>query len=439
MSGTQNARQAMPEAHSSARPANVLAREVAPLAGAIGVYGVVTAFLSTSTSLFLADAVHAAPLLIGLFFAGRGVLAIIVSQVAGGVSDRLPDRRLLMVVSGLGGAIGGLCFAMLRDYVAVLVTGAVFFSIGAIGFAQLFAYANEFAQARGRPVTTFTSAMRSMFSAAWVLGPPLGLFVVTRYGFAPLYLAVAGLSLATAALTRWGLRRMPTRPRLPSRDANTASRGGRLARRGPSAVLLSVPGRMWLLLAAIVALGVVNQMYNIDIALYVTQTLHLGAQLVGWMAGFGAALEIPIMIAAGRVADRFGKLRVVLAAAAGATVFFCLLPMARSAVSLLALQVLNAAWTAVAMSIPMVMIQDEAPGGAGASSALYSSAYMSATTLAGAITGVTASAIGFGNVFWVCAGLSAVAGCLLLVRAATGRAAGGGSWAGETAGIVPDK
>ena len=170
-------------------------------------------------------------------------------------------------------------------------------------------------------------------------------------------------------------------------------------------------------------------MYTIDIALYVTRTLHLGAQLVGWIAGLSAALEIPIMIVVGRLAERFGTLRVVLASAAGtAALFFCLLPLARSAAPLLALQVLNATWTAVAMSIPMVLIQEEAPGGAGTGAALYSATFMSASLFAGAITGVTATAIGYGNVFWVCAALSTAAGGMLLVRAAEHRAAG------ETAG-----
>jgi MFS transporter, SET family, sugar efflux transporter len=77
------------------------------------------------------------------------------------------------------------------------------------------------------------------------------------------------------------------------------------------------------------------------------------------------------MIIAGRLADRVGKHHLLLASAAGATAFFCLLPLARTAPLLLALQLLNAAWTAVAMSIPMVM--EESPSGAGTGTALYSS------------------------------------------------------------------
>ena len=372
-----------------------------------------SAFLSTTTSLFLTSAVHAAPLLIGLFFAGRGAVSIALNLGVGSLSDRLPDRRLLLLIAGMGGAIGGVCFAAFRDYVAVLVFGVVFFSIGALSFSQLFAYANEFAHARDRPVAGFTSLLRAVFSASWVIGPPAGLYLLTRYGFGPLYLAVGALSFLTAALG-WRLRRLPAV--LP--PAQTPQGDRPRNHRSPFAAFQALPARTWLLLGAVIALGVVNQIYSIDVPLYVTKTLHLDAQLVGWMAGLGAALEIPIMIVAGRFADRFGKLRLVLASAAGATVFFCLLPLATSAVPLLALQVLNAAWSAVALSIPMVMMQDEAPSGAGAASALYSSAFMSAGLLAGAITGVTAAAIGFGSVFWVCAALAAVAASLLLARAA---------------------
>jgi SET family sugar efflux transporter-like MFS transporter len=347
----------------------------------------------------VADALHVAPLAIGLFFIVRGVAAIVINLAAGRISDRLPDRRLMLGIAGVGGAGAGLCFAMLRDYPAVLVLGAVCYSVGSTAYSQLFAYTSEFAQAEGRAVTTFTSVMRSVFSASWVIGPPLGLFLLTRYGFGPLYLALAGLAAATGVLGQRGLRRIPAR-------SSPAASG-----KGPG-----LSASTWLLLGAVIALSAVNQMYNIDVALYVTSDLGIGAQLVGWMAGLGAMLEIPVMIMAGRLADRVGKLRVTLAAAAGATVFFCLLPLATTAPALLALQPLNAAWTAVALSIPMVMVQQEAPGGAGASSALYGSAFMAAVTLAGAITGVTATAVGYGNVFWVCAALSAAAGGLLLAR-----------------------
>jgi MFS transporter, SET family, sugar efflux transporter len=356
----------------SARLTGLLAaREAAPLAGAVGAYGLLSAFVTTTTSLFLTSAVHAAPLLIGLFFAGRGAMSIAVNQGVGPLSDRLPDRRLLLLIAGVGGAIGGLCFAIFRGYIAVLITGTVFLAIGSLSFSQLFAYANEFATTRGRPVTVFTSLLRAVFSASWVIGPPAGLFVLARYGFGPLYLVAGGLSLVTAAVG-CSLPRPPAASRRAASDDRPSGRADR-----PN-VFQALPARTWLLLGAVVALGVVNQMYGIDIALYVTKTLNLNMQLVGLMAGLGAALEIPVMIVAARFADRVGKHRLLLASAVGATAFFCLPPVARTAALLLALQLLNAAWTAVAMSIPMVMVQEESPSGAGTGTALYSSAFMTA-------------------------------------------------------------
>jgi len=406
------------------------ARDVVPLAGAIAAYGLISAFLSPTLSLFLADDVHAGPFLIGLFYVARGAASIGANQVTGRLSDRLRDRRVIMGIAGASGVAAGLCLAFLRDYLLVLGTSMVLFSIWGVSFSQLFAYAREYATARGRPVTSFTAVVRSGFSAAWVIGPPLGLFIMAKYGFEPLYLSTAGMALAMAVLSRWGLRHVPRSPVLFGPViAGTVPVKPAIA----PVTRVRLPARLWLLLGAIVALGTVNQIYGIDIALYVTRDLHHGAQIIGWMAGLCAGLEIPIMIITGRLADRVGKLRLVLAAAAVAVAFFCLLPLASSPLELLGLQVLNAMWVGVALSIPMIMVQDEAPGGAGASSSLYSSAFTVASLLAGAVAGVTATIVGYGNSFWVCALLSALAVALLLARAALARGYLGARASGEVA------
>jgi SET family sugar efflux transporter-like MFS transporter len=389
---------------------------VVPLAGAIGTYGLTMAFQLPTMSLFLADDVHAAPLLIGLFYVIRGVMSIGVSQGTGRLSDRLRDRRLMLGLSGAAGVAAGLCFALVRDYVVLVTVGLGALSISMVPFSQLFAYASEYATARGQAVTAFTTVMRSVFSAAWVVGPPLGLFIAARYGFGPLYLATAGLSLAMALIGRWGLRYVPVPQPTAVTPADEPASPAASPRRRLSS--LALPPRLWLLLGAILAMGMANQAYGIDISLYVTKDLHLPTQLVGWMAGLTAAVEVPVMIAAGRVADRLGKGRVVLAAMAVATAVFCLLPLATSAAALLGLMVLNGTWGAIALSIPMIMVQEEGQGGAGAALSLYNSAFTISILLAGAITGVTASAVGYGGVLWVCAGLTTLAGVALAARVA---------------------
>jgi len=62
---------------------------------------------------------------------------------------------------------------------------------------------------------------------------------------------------------------------------------------------------------------------------------------------------------------------------------------------------LTMAFQGTSLSIPMVMVQDEAPGGPGSSSALYTSAFGVAGMLADAVTGAVTTAVGYGNLFWV--------------------------------------
>ncbi|MFK0280471.1 sugar efflux transporter [Streptomyces sp. NPDC090499] len=395
-------------------------RTASSLGIAAGCYALAMSVFGTTLSLFLADAVGAGPGRIGLYFTGCAVVGIGINLAMGWFSDRLSDRRTALAATATAGCAGALIFTGARDYAVVFATGAVLLGLNEAYISQLFAYVKEFADATGREVTPFSSAVRSIFSAGWVIGPPVGLYLLTHAGFGRMYAAAAALLLLTVVLGRWFLPALPARPRPEPKDES----GGR--RSALHSLLTTVPPRTWLLLGSVTAVNVANQMYLIAISLYVTRDLHLSASLVGLMAGACAALEIPLMITVGRLADRVGKVRVVAAAVVLAVLFFCLLPMAGSAPALIALQVPNAMWIAVITSLPMVVVQQEVPGGTGTVSALYSSTFPVAQLLAGAITGVVAAQAGYRSVFWICAVLCALAAVLLLFRMAA-RGANDGS------------
>jgi SET family sugar efflux transporter-like MFS transporter len=384
---------------------------VLSLGAAVGCYGIADSVFATTTSLFLANAVHVGAVLIGVYFTGRALAGICVNLIGGWLSDQLADRKLVLALTGLAGVVGALGFTLIRNYTAVLVTGVVCFSLNSVCFSQLFAYANEFAEATGKGVASFTSAIRSAFSAAWVVGPPLGLFLLPHVGFGPVY---AGCAIMFTVPTLLGYWCLPTLSSTPEKAAGQ----GRVSWQEIHSVVTAVPRRTWLLLSAFTSVIVADQIYLIVIALYVTKDLHRSPGLAGLMAGTCAALEIPLMIVVGRFADRIGKTRMVAFAIVVAAGFFSLLPVASSAPALLALQVANAVWTAVLLSIPLVMIQQEMPGGSGMASSLYTSAFMAAELLAGAIVGAVTAQVGYRNVFWVCAGLCALAGVMLLARSA---------------------
>jgi SET family sugar efflux transporter-like MFS transporter len=382
-------------------------------------FGLTTAALTPTLSLFLANAVHATPFLVGLFFTAYAATQIVAGLVMGWLSDRMRDRRVLIGLCGLVGAVGMVCLALFRDYAVLLATFVLFTSVGAGALGQLFAYANEFATARGLDITAYSSVIRSVFSGAYVVGAPVGLTVMAKYGFRPLYLAATVITLAMGALGRWGLHAVPRKA-----DGDAAAGAGS-GRKGLWQTLRGarLPGRVWLLLGVVLALATVIQMYGIDIPLHVTKNLGRSAALVGWMVGLTAVMEIPVMIVAGRFARRLGRGRLVGASAALAVVSYCLTAVASTPEELLAVAALTGVWQGVALSIPMVMVQQETPGGVGVSSSIYGAVFGAAGLIAGAVTGGTAALVGYGGVLWVCAALSAVGALGMLARLAFPRAA----------------
>ncbi|MBT2489845.1 sugar efflux transporter [Streptomyces sp. ISL-96] len=377
-------------------------RNLITATAAVGVAG---AFVVPTTSLFLNEAVAATPLMVGLFFAARSVAEIGTDVVVGAVSDRLGNRRTILVLTALLNASGALCYTFLRDYYLLLLSGMICFGLGGACFGQLFAYTRELADARGVDAPFFNGFLRSVTSLAWVVGPPLAFWVIAQWSFTALYAATAVLSLLAAALCRWGLPD-PGGPEPAESDVETAP--------GLRGMFAGVGRRTALVLGAVVLLLGANMMYQINLPLYITEELGMSAQFAGLLLGVSAAVEIPLMVLVGVWADRIGKQRLMLAATVCATLFFALLPLAESRLTLLALQPLNSAWAAVALNIPVVMLQDSLPGRFGTASALYSSAFKAGMFLGGLTVGTVATWTGYGQVFWVCAGLTGLAGLLSL-------------------------
>ncbi|PIM67851.1 hypothetical protein CTU88_34405 [Streptomyces sp. JV178] len=364
--------------------------------------GVSGAMMSTSGSLFLSDEIGVGPLLIGLFFLGRGILGVLSGLVFGTLSDRIGNRRLLLTVCTLLSAVGTFAYVVVRNYSLLFLFGAVFFALGSACFPQLLAYTREFAETRALDATFFNSLLRALTSLAWVVGPPIGFLLIDSQGFGVLYLVVTGMYVLAAGLCLWLLPNHPP----PAPVAPGAAKGRAFSGVGRSS---------WILLVATMLLLTVNSVYQIDIALFVTKHLAYDAGFTGLLLGLASAIEIPVMMYLGARADRIGKWRLVTYAAGCATVFFAVLPMAESRVVLLALQALNAFFMAVVLSIPVTILQESMPDRVGAASSLFTGAFQVGVMLGGATAGAVIGWVGYGRVFWACALLAGLATVLLLV------------------------
>ncbi|MFC4535763.1 sugar efflux transporter [Sphaerisporangium dianthi] len=400
---------------------------VTRLAGATAAIGVGGAMVVPTVSLFLSDAVGATPLMIGAFIAGRAIAEICTDLSVGVLSDRVGNRRIVLGVCAMFAAGGALCYLLLRDYWLLLLTSAVMFGLGGATFPQMFAYTRELAETRGHGVTFFNSALRAVTSLAWIIGPPLAFGLIAIRGFETLYGVAAVLYAIGGLICFLGLPNTDRRPP-PGADSAAAIIASDASETGGAEPAAAAPPRdsrnpfagmtpkVMALLVTIVLLLAVNAMYQFDIALYITKDLGMDKGFTGLVLGLGSALEIPAIMYIGAKADRIGHWRVVMGAAVCATLFFCAMPFATSKPALLLLQVPNAIWTAIALSIPVTILQDSMPDRPGVASSLYSSAFKAGMFLGGIVAGLVAQYVGFTNVFWACAALSAAALLSVVLR-----------------------
>src|SRR4029453_17168366 len=80
------------------------------LGTATGFFGITVAAFATTTTLFLANAVHVGPTLIGAYFSVCAVVSIGVNLAAGWLSDRLADRRVALGLTAVAGVAGAVIF-----------------------------------------------------------------------------------------------------------------------------------------------------------------------------------------------------------------------------------------------------------------------------------------------------------------------------------------
>ncbi|TDS69336.1 SET family sugar efflux transporter-like MFS transporter [Pantoea sp. PNA 14-12] len=364
------------------------------------ILGVAGALQAPTLSLFLSREVQVPPLWVGLFFTLNAVAGIVVSMMIAKRSDRVGDRRNIILLCCMLALANALLFAFTRHYLTLITLGVLLSSLANVAMPQLFALAREYADSASREVVMFSSIMRAQVSLAWVIGPPLSFALALNFGFVTLFSVAAGLFFLCFLLIWF------TVPSVP-RTASLMQSGG-------------IPLSGWrirdvrILFAASTLMWTCNTMYIIDMPLWISTDLGLPENLAGILMGTAAGLEIPVMIVAGFYAKRWGKRNMMAAAVAAAVVFYSGLILFHSHLALLILQVFNALFIGVVAGIGMLWFQDLMPGRAGAATTLFTNSISTGIILAGLCQGALVEHFGHGSVYWVIAAISLVT--LVMIR-----------------------
>ena len=347
--------------------------------------GIAGAFTMPTMSLFISEEVGARPFLIGIFFMVMTISGVLVSQVIGWWSDQGVDRKKLILICNMMGAIGFIVFAFNRNYWVLLATSAVFVSTTSASIPQVFALAREILDRRTNTSETFSSLLRAQISLGWVIGPPIAFFIATGIGFTPLFLLAASMFIILCLVTHFTLPQIEPTPKHTQFDPNDS------IWRDKNILLLAL---------SFVFMYCANNMYIISMPLYITHEMNLDSSAAGIMMGTAAFIEIPIMLLAGRYALHFGKKNIISAAVLAGSLFYIGIIVNTSFIGFVLLQFLNGIFIGVTAALGISYFQDLKPKKMGQITTLYSNAIKTGGVLGGVFAGTIADIYSFQMVFW---------------------------------------
>ncbi|CAB3779096.1 sugar efflux transporter [Pararobbsia alpina] len=223
-------------------------------------------------------------------------------------------------------------------------------------------------------------------------------------------------SASSSAASRSASTVLPSAMATASTSATTAGRRDLVvadhASRGKShqrAILLAF--------VAFTLIGVSGAAVMIALPIYMVNVLHGNSHQVAMMFGWGALLEVPIMLGFGLSSKRLPKSKLIAAGAVIHVIYFIGIMLADSAEHLVPLQAANAFVVSVFSCLGMQYFQELMPNEPGSATTLFFNTNRVGAILAGVLAGWIAGVFGYRYVFVMCALLSSAAFVLLFILA----------------------
>ncbi len=343
----------------------------------------------------------------GLVMALNAVGSAAAAIALGWLSDRVQDRRILLVFCAvMGAAAFGLVWAV-QTPVVYITAFCLLIPFGNALFSQSFSYSRAYYNRESPDRAELTmSLLRSGFTLAWVIVPPFAGWIAAQGSaysvFAISALAHVGCTLAVALIYVSPSAQVGLIAQTNSERPSEALPKVRIAtpfRFGAIGVVCS--------LAAL-------QLNMVLMPLVILHDLAGSLSQVGIAASLAAVIEVPVMIGWGYLAMRMRKDLILAIASATFAVYFCLMTFVGSYLQLLLLQPIAAVAIAALLSINISYLQDAIPGRVGLSTSLVDLTRVISVWSAAAVFSFNASKT-YATVMPVAALLSLGGAVLLLV------------------------
>ena len=298
----------------------------------------------------------------GTVMALTAVGSACASVALGWLSDKVADRRILILLCAMMGVIAfGLIWAIQTPLVFVLAF-CLLVPFGNALFSQSFSFSRAFYNRTHPQRAEFIlSVLRSMFTLAWIVVPPLAGLIAARWSaysvFAFSALAHVGCTLVIGLLLLKPNAKIGAPP--PDPDKPTAH---------PPRIRIAAPYRFGIV-GVTCAMAAV-QLNMVLLPLVILRDLNGSLTQVGINASIAAAIEVPAMIGWGYLAMRVRKDVILAAASAIFAVYFGLMLFVASFLQVVLLQAFAAVAIAALLSINISYLQEAIPSRVGLSTSL---------------------------------------------------------------------
>ena len=338
--------------------------------------GVTYAATMPYASLVGVDTLGMSPAWFATVMAIGSVLGTFLSLFLGYISDRLPDRRILVLIAALGGMAGHGLIYLWPNQTGFTIAMAVLMPIGFTCFSQCFAYIRVYYSKHLPERADFmVTALRTVFTVAWVIVPPAAGWVAAAFSIFDVYLASSLSYAVIAAIFLLLMSDRATHVHVPPPV------------RAEGASLLSTFALPLGTLAGLVGLIVMTtamRILSFTVPLFIVGDLAGTVTDVGFYAGITALAEVPCMLIWGWLTTRYTKETLIASAGLIIAIFLGLTAISTNMTTLYWLLILNGLGTAALMSINISYIQEAIKGRVGLSSSL-----MDVVAIAGNLLGAT--------------------------------------------------
>ncbi|EDP58801.1 sugar efflux transporter [Vibrio sp. AND4] len=332
------------------------------------------AFILPIMSVFLVGDIGASPSFIAYYSVSFALSGMMFSQWFGSLSDRGVNDRWLFLTSMVCILVSAVCFSFITEPWQALMVGIILMGPGNACIPLILSMIKRYADQAGKNITSLNTQMRSGVSVVWIIGPALAFVVADTWGYQTNFYIAFVLSILVIIITA---------KYLPSFNQTTQASLTSDRQKSPVTMIA-------FLLGLVIFLGnLANHVYLTAMPLYLTQELNIPLYFPGFLLGLTALFEIPVMLYAAKLSERYGKGQIMVFGLLCAMVYYGFMPFVTSIQLLLLLQVFNGLFYGVFVGLGITIIQDAFPKKGGFASAYYTNmmriGMMFGTSIAGFI------------------------------------------------------